>query len=215
MRIRHWSVVSLMAAAAALTGAAQAQNWEIGALAVASAYRDTDVGSGSRTGSIGFRPGAAGGLLLGQNMGDRLSGEVRYIFAHNDLKLRSGGTEAEFSGQSHVLHYDLLVYSSHRDSPVRFYAAGGGGLKVYQGTGNETAFQPLSNLALLTKTREAMGVVDFGGGVKLRFGHNKVFRAEVRDYITEVPKVFVPAPGAGFSGLFHQWTPTFGFSWTF
>lgn len=215
MRTRHLPAVSLVAAVAAFAGAAQAQNWEIGALAVASAYRDTDVRTGSRSGSIGFHPGAAGGLLLGQNINGRVGGELRYIFARNDLRLQSAGTEAEFPGQSHTLHYDLVAYSADRDARIRFYAAGGGGLKVYQGTGNELAFQPLSNLALLTKTREAMGVVDFGGAIKFRFSANKVFRAEVRDYITEVPKVFVPAPGAGFNGLFHQWTPTFGFSWTF
>ena len=93
--------------------------------------------------------------------------------------------------------------------------AGGGGLKFYQGTGAEQAFQPLSNLALLTKTNETLPTVDFGGGVKFHVSRRTAISVEFRDYITKVPKVFAAAPGASISGVLHQWVPAFGISWTF
>jgi opacity protein-like surface antigen len=191
------------------------QNFEAGALAVASAYHGASVSAPSATGSIGFAPGAAGGLFVGQTMTNRLGGELRYIFAHNDLKVSSGGKDTEFAGHSHTFHYDLLFYFAKRDAKIRPYVAGGGGLKVYQGTGTEQPFQPLSNIALLTKTSQTMGVVDYGAGVKWQFNKNMMFRVEFRDYVTEVPKVFEPGVGANFSGLMHQWMPAFGVSWTF
>ena len=211
-QITRW----LVAAGLCLAVPAVARDrFEAGALAAGSFYRGADVNSAAGSGSVGFQPGPGGGLFLGQDLGDRLGGELRYVYSHNDLRLKSGGAEATFNGQAHVLHYDLLFYTAKPDAHVRPYLAGGGGLKVYQGTGIERPFQPLSNLALLTKTRDTMGVVDFGAGVKVNFSNNLWLRVEVRDYITEVPKVFTASPGAGFNGLMHQWTPAFGIGWTF
>jgi hypothetical protein len=200
----------------ALTVSAPAQDkFEAGGLAVASFYQDLNVRSGPVTGAMGFQPGASGGLLVGQTLTDRLGGEVRYVFSHNDLRLKSGSTETLFSAHTHIVHYDLLFYAARRSAAVRPYLAGGGGMKVYQATGTEQAFQPLANLALLTRTNQTVGMLDFGGGVKFRIKDNAWFRIEIRDYITEVPKVFVASPGASVNGLFHQWTPAFGVTWTF
>ncbi len=216
MKLRFPPMLFLISCLGLALPALAQQNWEAGALAVASTYRGVDVRSGSTAGRFGFQPGAAGGLFLGQSMGDRLGGELRYVFSHNSLKLKSGSTEATFAGHSHVLHYDLLYYFAKREAPVRFYLAGGGGLKTYRATGTEQAFQPLSNLGLLTRTQETTGVADFGAGVKFRVGaKNLMFRVEIRDYVTEVPKTFTSSSGATHNGLFHQWTPTLGVSWTF
>ena len=109
-----------------------------------------------------------------------------------------------------------MIYAAGRDAHIRPYFAGGGGLKYYQGTGTEQAFQPLSNLALLTRTNEALPMGDFGGGIKFRPTGRMTFRVELRDYITKVPsKVLAASPGARSSGIFHQWAPAFGVSWTF
>ncbi|MGH7752070.1 MAG: hypothetical protein ACREN5_04575, partial [Gemmatimonadales bacterium] len=124
---------------------------EVGGLALLTAYRSTGVSSGPTVGSIGFQPGPSFGAFIGQTGSGRFGGEIRYLYAMNDLKLSSGGTETEFSGRSHIVNYDLLIYATKRDSRIRPYLAGGGGVKVYQGTGTEQPFQPLSNLALLTK----------------------------------------------------------------
>lgn len=208
--------IPLLFTALALAGTAAAQTgMELGALALATAYRSTGVSSGPTIGSIGFQPGASFGAFLGQNMSNHLGGELRYLYAQNDLKVSSGGTQATFAGRSHIVGYDLLVYAAPRGSKIRPYAAVGGGLKFYQGTGAEQAFQPLSNLALLTKTSEALPTADFGGGIKIHASRRTSFRLEFRDYITKVPKVFAAAPGAKISGIFHQWMPAFGVSWAF
>ncbi len=196
-------------------GLASAQNVELGGLALITAYRSASVQSGPSAGSLGFSPGPTFGGFLGQNMGDHFGGEIRYLYAQNDLKLSSGGTETKFAGRSHIVNYDVLVYLSGREARVRPYAAFGGGLKRYQGTGTEQPFQPLSNLALLTKTGETLPTADFGGGVKLHLSRNAVLRIEFRDYLTKVPKVFEASPGAKISGLLHQWVPAVGISWTF
>ncbi|MBI3695950.1 MAG: outer membrane beta-barrel protein [Acidobacteria bacterium] len=196
--------------------AARAQtSFEIGALAGGAAYRNAGVTSGSTSGSVGFKPGFSVGGFLGQSMSDHLGGELRYLYSQNDLKLSSGGSEATFSGRSHLIHYDLMVYAAGRQSHVRPYVAGGGGLKFYQGAGTEQAFQTLSKLALLTKTNEALPTVDFGGGVKIQAAGRMMFHLEFRDYITKVPKIFAAAPGAKISGIFHQWMPAVGISWAF
>lgn len=189
-------------------------NLEVGGLVLATAYRGASVRSGPASGSIGFSPGPSAGGFLGQTMSDHLGGEIRYLYAHNSLKLSSGGTETKFSGRTHIVNYDVLVYPTGRRARIRPYLAGGGGVKYYQGTGAEQPFQPLSNLAVLTRTREALPAADFGGGVKFQSGR-MTFRVEFRDYITKVPKVFAASPGANISGLLHQWVPAFGVSWVF
>ena len=188
---------------------------ELGGLALITAYRSADVRSGPAIGSVGFQPGPSAGGFLGQTMGDHFGGEIRYLFSRNDLELSSGGREARFSGRSHIVNYDVLVYATGRRARIRPFAAFGGGLKRYQGTGTEQAFQPLSNLALLTKTSETLPTADFGGGVKIHLNRNAALRVEFRDYITSVPRVFEPSPGAKISGLLHHWVPAVGFSWTF
>ncbi|MBI3698444.1 MAG: outer membrane beta-barrel protein [Acidobacteria bacterium] len=200
---------------AGLGAVAQAQNVEVGGMALATAYRNAGVKAGPSVGNVGFQPGPSFGGFLGQNMGNHFGGEIRYLYAQNDLKLSSGGAQTTFAGRSHIINYDLMIYAAPRRARVRPYAAGGGGLKFYQGTGAEQAFQPLSNLALLTKTNETLPTVDFGGGVKFYLSHRTAIRVEFRDYITKVPKVFAASPGARISGVLHQWVPAFGISWTF
>ncbi len=199
----------------ACLGLAPAQNFELGGLALATAYRSASVRSGPSAGSVGFSPGPSFGGLFGQSMGEHFGGEIRYLYAQNDLKLSSGGAETKFAGRSHIVNYDMLVYLSGRRARIRPYAAFGGGLKRYQGTGTEQAFQPLSNLALLTKTGETLPSADFGGGVKVHLRRNAILRIEFRDYLTRAPKVFEASPGAKISGLLHQWVPAVGISWTF
>ncbi|MBI3665153.1 MAG: outer membrane beta-barrel protein [Acidobacteria bacterium] len=215
MSKKHFSPILFVAMLGAGFGLQAQDRFELGGLALATAYRGTGVQSGSTVGSIGFQPGPAGGGFVGQTMSDRIGGELRYLFAQNNLKLSSGGTETTFSGRSHIVAYDLLIYASRRNARIRPFLAGGGGLKYYQGTGTEQEVQALMNLALLSKTNEALPTADFGAGVKFRTSRNTMVRIEFRDYITKVPKIFTAAPGATISGILHQWVPAFGFSWTF
>jgi hypothetical protein len=188
---------------------------ELGVLGLVNSYRSADVISGPTRGKVGFKLGFTVGGALGQNMGEHFGGELRYLFSRNDLKLTSGGTETTFGGRSHIVNYDFLFYFTSRDSRIRPFVAAGGGLKVYEGTGEEQAFQPLSNLALLTKTNETLPAGDFGGGIKFLLTDTVLLRIEFRDYVTKVPKVFERAPGATFDGILHHFAPAVGLSWTF
>ena len=211
------SVWALVVSAVALPPSASAQKeLEIGALGLISDYRAVTVtGSGGSSGKVGPGLGFSGGFVLGQNMSNRWGGEFRYLYFRNDLELSSAGQEASLGAQSHAIHYDVLYYLSDPDARVRPYVAGGGGVKYYQGTGSEDPFQPLSQLALLTKTSEAKPMGDFGVGVKFRLGRRAVFRVEIRDYITGVPQnVIAASPGAKVDGILHQWAPLFGITWT-
>ncbi len=215
MTIQHQGrMLLLLAAASSLPSLAQ-DKFDLGALGLFGSYRSADVKSGPTTGTVGFTPGPGAGGFFGQDMHEHVGGEIRYLFARNDQKLSSGGASTEFASRSHIVNYDLLIYASGRDARVRPYIAAGGGLKVYQGTGVEQAFQPLSNLALLTRTRELLPTADFGGGVKVRLAGGAMLRVEFRDYITQVPKIFEPSPGAKIGGLLHHWLPAVGVSWRF
>lgn len=193
------------------------ENYEFGGLAAGSFYKGTSVGAGSTSGTIGYQPGGGGGVYFDQNMSGHWGGELRYLYARNNLKLTSGGAEATFAGQTHNIGYDLLVHVQHPDAKIRLFAAVGAGMKIYQGTGAERAIQPLSNLVILTNTNQTVFAGDFGGGVKIRLGGRLTVRIEVRDYITEVPdKLFAPVPGAHISGnAMHQIVPAFGIGYTF
>jgi hypothetical protein len=194
-----------------------AQQYEVGALGLISDYTSLNVANSSTSGTVGPGFGFSGGFLLGQTINDHWGGEFRYVYFRNDLELHSGAGDAELGGQSHAIHYDVLYYFSDPDSGVRPYVAAGFGMKYFQGTGSEDPFQPGSNLALLTKTGEALPAGDFGVGVKWRIGSRTTFRLEFRDYITGVPgKVLAAAPGAEIDGsILHHWAPFFGITWTF
>ena len=192
--------------------------YEIGAVGLISTYTKVDVDGGSSTGRVGPGFGPSGGFVLGQTMGarGRWGGEFRYIYFKNDLELEGAGESLKFGAQSHAVHYDVLYYLSGKNAKVRPYVAAGFGVKVYQGTGSEEPFQPLTDLALLTKSSEAMPSGDFGAGVKIQMGKNWFFRIEFRDYISGIPrKVIAPAPGASIDGILHHWAPFFGITWIF
>src|SRR5690242_11164476 len=188
----------------ALSGACLAQQYEIGAAAGGSFSNNASVTSGSGSATAGFKTGAAFGGFIGHNMYSHVSGEVRYSFLQNDLKLSSGGTQATFKGQAHALHYDLLFHPKKAEAKALPFLAAGGGFKLYRGVGTESAYQPLYQYAFLTRTQEWKPLVSVGGGVRFTLSRNMVLRTEVRDYITPFPtKVIAPAPGAKISGWVH------------
>ncbi len=186
-----------------------AQQWEFGASAGASFLNGVPVTSSTGSASAGFKPGATFGVFAGQNLYRRISGEIRYGFIMSDLRVQGGGQEATFAGQAHVLHYDILLHTLKGDNRREYYVALGGGMKVFRGTGKETAYQPLMQYALLTKTVAVKPMASVGGGVKLAIAPRLSLRLEVRDYMTPFPKeVIAPAAGAKIGGtLLHDIVP--------
>src|SRR5581483_2125250 len=139
--MRKLSIGMLFLAAA---GCAMAQQWEFGGVGGGAFLNTVNVSSSSGSATAGFEKSFVAGVFVGQTISPHISGEIRYEFMPSNLQLASGGTTATFSGQAHTLHYDLLLRTGHKEGPVQFFAAIGGGMKIFRGTGTEDAYQPLT-----------------------------------------------------------------------
>ena len=172
--------------------------------------------AGGTSASAGFQPGAAVGAVLGDSRTELIGGELRYLMLFDNLKIFQGGTEAAFSGRSHIIHYDLLVHARPRRSPIRPFLAGGGGIRWIEGTGAQQVYQPLSQYALLTQTRELVPLISVGAGVKFRLSPKVYLRTEIRDYISpHTSKVIAASPGANLHGWIHEFVPLAALTYTF
>lgn len=187
------------------------QQWEIGASGLFGFPRGLDVTRAGSIGSAGFANGFAAGVVAAHHPRRYLGGEFRYTYRASDLKVSSGGRDYRFPGDSHAIHYDILLHTQPLGARIRPFVAAGGGIKVFRGTGEEDAGQPLRNVALLTRTQEITPLLSFGGGVSARVSQHFVFRAEFRDYFTPFPQeVIAPAPGAQIRGFLHDLVPLVG-----
>jgi hypothetical protein len=206
--------LSILICAAAIP--ACAQHWEIGGSAGVGFLPGVNVSSPLGTATAGFQSGIHAGAYAGQNLYPHLSGEVRYGFAQSNLKLQSGGTTATFSGVSHVVHYDLLLHTNKAESRTQYFAAFGGGMKIFSGTGREAAYQPLSQYAYFTKTQAVKPMGTFGAGIRYQLSAHVYLRTEFRDYITPFPKELItPAPGAKIGSILHDLVPMVGISYEY
>jgi hypothetical protein len=164
--------------------------------------------------SAGFEPGVVGGVLLGQDLYGHWGGEIRYLFEQRDLLVSSGSQTASFTGQAHVIYYDLIYYTRPRKERVRPYFAAGGGMKLFRGTGAEEAYRPLMQYAYLTRTSQLAPMLSVGGGVKWPIGKRMALRVECRDQITSFPnKLIAPAPGMTLKGWLNDFVPMVSLSW--
>jgi hypothetical protein len=198
--------LTMLLSAAALS--AFAQQWEVGGGAGLGFVPGVPVTSTLGSATTGFKTGASFGAFVGQNLYPHISGELHYGFLQSNLRLQSGGTEASFSGVAHVVHYDILYHTNKKGSKVQYFAAVGGGMKLFRGTGKEAAYQPLSQFAYFTKTQAIKPMVSFGAGIKYALAERVILRTEFRDYLTMFPKdLIAPAPGAKFGGVLHNFVP--------
>lgn len=193
-----------------------AQRWELGAGAAGTFYNSKEVSVGSLKANAGFKSGWGATGWIGNDISNLVSGEIRYMYQANDLKLESGGTTYTFGAKSHSIHYDFLLHGAPRNAKVRPFVAFGAGMRGYVGTGREVALQPLSNFAFLTKTSEWVPLVSLGAGIKFIPSKRVAFRAEFRDYLSPVPsQVLTAAPGAKISGWYQNFVALFGVSLLF
>jgi hypothetical protein len=206
--------ILLLAAAAATCGA---QQWEVGGLGGGGGFLSSVAVAGPiGSATAGFQTGAAFGAFLGHNTYSHIGGELRYAYLQSNLQLSSSGSSVSFTGMAHVVHYDLILRTTRKNSPVQLFAAIGGGLKVFRGTGKEAAYQPLSQFGYFTKTQALKPMASIGGGVKFYITRNVSLRTEFRDYITAFPKELIaPAPGAKFGSILHDFVPMAGLSYEF
>src|SRR5579864_831691 len=151
--------------AAAMLPAAMAQQWEVGVGAGGGFYPSQDVTLGSTSAAANLKTNVAVSVFVGQNIGDRWGGELRYSYQPGDLQLKQNSTEASFGAQTHSIDYSFLLHTRPSEAKVRPFVSAGAGIKLYRGTGAETETQPLSQYALLTKAKDTTALVSVGAGV--------------------------------------------------
>ena len=217
MKMKTNGVITLLAGLLALTPAAFGQRWEVGGGAGGGFYTSqtfTNAAVGNADAKIGAGPAA--GAWLDYTGSSRWGGEIRYNFQAGDLMLNSGSTNASFGSTTHTINYDFQYHFRSTEDSVRPYVAFGAGVKLYQGTGTEVAAQPLSRIALLTRTNDMRPVASFGFGIKARLSTNWALRVDLHDYLSPFPtKVFTPNTGSKVGGWLNDFVPMVGLSYVF
>lgn len=190
------------------------QKWEFGGVGGASFLNNVNVTAPAGSAKAGFQPGAVLGAFLGQNLYSHFSGEIRYLYMQSNQRIQSGGTEATFSGNAHLVHYDLVWHTSAEGKRATAFVALGGGMKLFRGTGKEAAYQPNYQYGYMTKTQQIKPMASVGGGVKFKLTPHLYLRAEVRGYITPFPQnIIAAAPGAKFGKILNDIVPTVAVSY--
>jgi len=211
MRIIFYTTAAILAIEPAF-----GQKFEFGVAGGGSFYNSREITNSRGNANAGFDNGWAASVNIGNNMYSHVGGEIRYTYLKNDAKLESGSGNAKFSAVAHAIHYDFLLHATDVNANIRPYVAIGGGVKWFTGTGNEVAAQPLSNIALLTKTTEVKGLLSVGAGVKFRLSNRILLRLDAHDYLTPFPtKVITPSPGSTSpEGLINNIVATVGITLT-
>jgi hypothetical protein len=211
MKMLLRSILVLTAAAAACF----AQKWEFGGTGGGSFLNSSSVSGGPSSATAGFQSGGVFGGYVGFSQYKHIGGEIHYAYLQSNLRLTSGGSESTFSGQAHVVHYDLIFKTTRNSGKVQLFAAVGGGLKVFRGTGAQKDYIPLTlQYGYFTHTQELKPMASVGGGIKFALSKKVFLRTEIRDYITAFPKnIIAPPPGVKYSMMLHDLVPmvTLGF----
>jgi opacity protein-like surface antigen len=198
------------------SGAAFAQQYEIGADIGYGLYRNGTIFSDSGTAQAGIRNRFAAGIILGDEFSNYVSAEFRYLYHDGHPFLQAPGAKSDIQGQSDALTGELLFHFKTRERRLRPFLAGGAGAKDYIIAGPEPFPQPVPQIGSLIANDVWKVVFSVGGGVKFRLIPHLVLRAEFRDYLTTFPRQqIVPAAHNTARGVFEQFTPLFGLTYTF
>lgn len=197
--------------ATAAATASFAQQWEVGGLGGAGFLNHVGVTAPAGAATAGFQNSPAFGGYVGYNSYKHIGGELRYTYLPSNLRLTSGGKEATFKGDSHAMHYDVVFHTAKEGAKTQLFAAVGGGVKIFRGTGKEAAYQDLSRFGYFTKTQSFKPMASVAVGVKIRLSQRVFLRTEFRDYITAFPKeVITPPTGVKYGTLLHNLVPMIG-----
>ncbi len=211
MRTIAKSILLLAAAAAGCL----AQQWEFGGAGGGGFLNTVSVSAPLAGATAGFQNGPGFDAFFGQTIYSRLSGELHYGLYDSDLKLSSAGSSATFSGVAQVVYYDLVLHTN-RASRTQFFVAGGGGMKLFDGTGREQAYQPLSQFGYFTKTHSIKPMGDVGVGLRYALTARLSLRLELHDYLTGFPtQVLTPAPGTHYGSILQDFVPTVGLGYQY
>jgi opacity protein-like surface antigen len=202
--------------AAFTTFAAFGQQYEAGANIGYGWYRDGTIHSSSGTVEAGIRNRFAAGIDLADEFSDYVSAQFSYLYHDGHPFLQGQGVKTDIQGNSDALTMELLFHFAKRDRRFRPFVAGGAGAKEYVIAGPEPFPQPIPQIASLTTNDVWKVVFTAGGGVQYLLRPHMLLRAEFRDYLTTFDRQeIVPAPHNTARGIFEQFTPLFGVSYTF
>jgi hypothetical protein len=205
----------LLVCSAVVAPRVMAQSWEVGGGVGGGFYTSETVSSSAGSASAKIQTGVSGSVWLGNTWQGHWSGELRYDYGMGDLALSSGGTSVSFGAHTQQFHYDIMWHATSSESRIRPYVAAGAGVKLYQGTGAQSAYQPLSNYALLTQQQDLTPLVSAGAGVKFQLSPHVQIRLDVHDYLTPFPKnVITPNVGSKVGGWLQDFVPMIGISYT-
>ncbi len=192
------------------------QQFEIGATAGYGIYNDGTIFSSYGTADAGIRNRFAAGILIGEDFSNYVSGEFNYLYHDGHPFLQAPGVKTDIQGNSDALTYGLLFHFKPREHRWRPFLAGSTGAKEYVVAGPAPYPQPIPQIASLTTNDVWKVAFSVGGGIKYRLIPHMLLRAEFRDYLTTFPRQeIVPAPHNTARGIFEQFTPLFGVSYTF
>jgi len=200
----------------AATGLGWAQRFEFGGVGGAGFLGNVGISGSAGSAITGFQTGPGAGGFISEQLNRHLSGELRYMYLPNNLHIQSHDSEATFSGQQHVLHYDIVWHFARPGARREFFVAVGGGMKLFRGTGQEQAYQPLMQYGYFTRTQVVKPMGSFGAGMKYALTPKLILRTEFRDYISPFPtELIAPAPGAKFGSILQNFVPMVGISYLF
>jgi hypothetical protein len=212
MRLARLLVVC---ASVAAVPAAWGQKWEIGGAVGGGFYTSQDITSPGGTASAKIDTGLAGSIWVGDNGQGKWGGELRYDYQMGDLHLSQNSTSASFGAHSQDVHYDFLWHFAGGESPIQPFVAFGGGIKIYEGTGAAVVYQPLSNIALLTKAQDLVAMASAGAGIKVKLASHVNLRLDIHDYITPFPKQVITPVTNKTPGWLQDFVPMAGLSFVF
>jgi outer membrane protein W len=110
----------------------------------------------------------------------------------------------------------MLFHFKDREHKFRPFLAAGLGTKGYIIAGPAPYPQPVPSIATLNSTDQWKFATAVGGGVKCRLQEHVLLRIDFLDYITTFPRQqILPAPHNTARGVFEQFTPLFGVSYSF
>jgi hypothetical protein len=195
---------------------AQERGWEVGGAVGFGIMRNASIDNATGSATAGFDNRFVAGAVIGQDLYQHFSGELRYTFRDNDLVLKSGGQKVNMDGDSHLVHYDVLFHPTTKESRIRPFLAAGAGIRLFRGTGREYVSQPFSDFALLTQTNEVKPLISVGGGVKAKLTEHTAIRVDFREYISPFPEnLFATVPGSKIQAWLFDSVPMAGISFVF
>jgi hypothetical protein len=193
-----------------------AAQWELGGTIGYGAYRNGTLIAPAGKAEAGIRNRFTAGAIIGEDLYNYISGEIRYLYEDGDPYISSGPVKTNIQGQSHAFHYNILAHFRPHESRMRPYVSLGVGAKYYRVTGPAPERQPLERIGVLNPSNQVVPLVTAGAGIQYEIRRHVRLRVEFLDYITPFPdKPIAPAPSGTARGILHQFSPMVGICGSF